>query len=180
MKRVRAALAPPMPENSPQTPALVPRRRLRQLGFPSIIALAKSLRLSASNSTATNPLHQHAMCAPFSRHQSRSGPNQNSISHDFASITSAHSFDAATSETKSKTSVAPAVSPTGTSQSAPPPKSHPARRRPYAGKYREAILTVHSYAVDVASGVESSPAKRPRQTPRLLAEVNRANQELCS
>jgi phosphoribosylanthranilate isomerase len=44
----------------------------------------------------------------------------------------------------------------------------------------EAIVTVRPYAVDVASGVESRPGKKdPAKLRAFFAEVNRANQELC-
>jgi|SRR5882724_375974 len=45
----------------------------------------------------------------------------------------------------------------------------------------KAILTVRPYAVDVASGVESSPGKKdPAKLRAFFAEVTHANRQLCS
>ncbi len=150
----------------------------------SIIALAKSLRLSAvqlhgdeSTAISTQCAHHFPVIKAF-RTESKFQFSR------FREHNSASSFllDAATSETKSKTfGGAGRLADWNIAKRA-------ATKYPIllAGglmpeNIAEAILTVHSYAVDVASGVESSPGKKdPAKLRAFFAEVNRANQELCS
>jgi phosphoribosylanthranilate isomerase len=150
----------------------------------SIIALAKSLRLSAvqlhgdESAAVTVECARHFPVIKAFRTESKF-----QFRH-FGAHNAAASFllDAAISETKSKNYG-------GTGRLADwNIAKRAAEKFPIllAGgltpeNIAEAILTVRPYAVDVASGVESHPGKKdPAKLRLFFAEVNRANQELCS
>jgi phosphoribosylanthranilate isomerase len=150
----------------------------------SIIALAKSLRLSAvqlhgdESPSVTAECAHHFPVIKALRTESKFQFTQ-FRAHDPAS---SFLLDAAISETKSKNYG-------GTGRVA---DWNIAKRA--AAKYpillaggltpenvADAILTVRPCAVDVASGVESHPGKKdPAKLRSFFAEVIRGNQELCS
>ena len=145
----------------------------------SVIALAKSLRLSAvqlhgdESAATTTECARHFPVIKAFRTESKFQFTQ------FQAHNAAASFllDAATSETKSKN-----YGGTGCLADWKIAK-RAATKFPIllAGgltpeNIAEAILTVRSYAVDVASGVESSPGKKdPAKLRAFFAEVARAN-----
>jgi phosphoribosylanthranilate isomerase len=150
----------------------------------SIIALAKSLRLSAVQ------LHgdeSHEVTEECARHFPVIKAFRTEVKFQFKQFrahNSASSFllDAPTSETRSK-------SYGGTGRLADwKIAERAAAKFPIllAGgltpqNIAESIRTVRPYAVDVASGVESSSGKKdPAKLRAFFAEVARANQELCS
>jgi phosphoribosylanthranilate isomerase len=149
----------------------------------SIVALAKSLRLSAVQLHGDESAAVTAECA---RHfpvikAFRTGSKFQFTQFRTHSAAASFLMDAATSEMKSKNYG-------GTGR---PADWNIAKRT--AAKYpillaggltpeniAEAILTVRPYAVDVASGVESRPGKKdPAKLRAFFAQVARANQELC-
>jgi phosphoribosylanthranilate isomerase len=145
----------------------------------SVIALAKSLRLSAVQLHGDESAATTAECA---RHFPVIKAFRTELKFQFTQFQAhdaAASFllDAATSETKSKNYG-------GTGRLADwKIAKRAASKFPIllAGgltpeNIAEAILTVRSYAVDVASGVESSPGKKdPAKLRAFFAEVARAN-----
>jgi phosphoribosylanthranilate isomerase len=145
----------------------------------SVIALAKSLRLSAVQLHGDESAATTAECA---RHFPVIKAFRTELKFQFTQFQAhdaAASFllDAATSETKSKNYG-------GTGRLADwKIAKRAASKFPVllAGgltpeNIAEAILTVRSYAVDVASGVESSPGKKdPAKLRAFFAEVARAN-----
>ena len=145
----------------------------------SIIALAKSLRLSAVQLHGDESAAISAECA---RHFPVIKAFRTESKFQFTqfrehNVAASFLLDAATAKTKSENYG-------GTGRLADwKIAKRAAKKYPIllAGglapeNVAQAILTVHSYAVDVASGVESSPGKKdPAKLRAFFAEVSRAN-----